>query len=224
MSVICCFKARQPWRGCAVIRLSSKQPEVFNSSAITWPITALPDPDIANTRLCPTFIPINHSFCATCHNLFYVPLTACIPGDYLTTQSYQLTMGAVDMVGDKKKSFSQMNKEQEVGAAPLQTTCTLVRTHSHTYPSILPCVRTKEGRPRLTVTNGDWYCSKLQEEPAHLTKVKHRSLSPTHTHTHTTAGLSEWAALQSLSLMIISASCRCVSVCVQTQFKSQPTF
>ena len=103
MSVICCFKARQPWRGCAVIRLSSKQPEVFNSSAITWPITALPDPDIANTRLCPTFIPINHSFCATCHNLFYVPLTACIPRDYLTTQSYQLTMGAADMVGDKKK-------------------------------------------------------------------------------------------------------------------------
>lgn len=42
MSVICCFKARQPWRGCVVIRLSSKQPEAFNSSAATWPITASP--------------------------------------------------------------------------------------------------------------------------------------------------------------------------------------
>lgn len=63
-----------------------------------------------------------------------------------------------------------MNKEGEVGGAPLQTMCTFVRTHSHTYPSILLCVPTKEGRPRLTVTNGDWYCSKLQEEPVHLTK------------------------------------------------------
>lgn len=80
-------------------------------------------------------------------------------------------MGAVDMMGGKKKkTFSQMNKEEEVGGAPLQTMCTLVRTHSHTYPSILLCVLTKEGRPRLTVTNGDWYCSKLQEEPVHLSQ------------------------------------------------------
>lgn len=84
-----------------------------------------------------------------------------------------------------------MNKEGEVGGVPLQTMCTLVRTHSHTYPSIQLCVPTKEGRPRLTVTNGDWYCSKLQEEPIHLTKVKHHSpsLSISHSHTHTQTGL-----------------------------------
>lgn len=56
-----------------------------------------------------------------------------------------------------------MNKEEAVGDVPLQTMCTLVRTHSHTHTLIPLCVATKEGRPRLTVTNGDWYCSKLQE-------------------------------------------------------------
>lgn len=40
--------------------------------------------------------------------------------------------------------------------------CGLVHTHPHTY---LLCVPSAEGRPGLTVTNGDWYRSKLQEEP-----------------------------------------------------------
>lgn len=64
-------------------------------------------------------------------------------------------MEAVDMMGrrrrrEKKKTFSQMNKEREVGGAPLQTMCTLVRTPSHTYPSVLFCV------PALKRDVQDW--------------------------------------------------------------------
>ena len=73
----------------------------------------------------------------------------------------------------KKKPWAKKKKKNTVGVvggAPLQTMCTLVRTHSHAYPPIRLCVPTKEGCPRLTVTNGDWYCSKLQEEPIHLTR------------------------------------------------------
>lgn len=64
-----------------------------------------------------------------------------------------------------EKPHNQMNKEEEPGGVPLQTMRALVQPHSHTYPSILLYIPTKEGRPRLTVTNGGWYCSKLQEEP-----------------------------------------------------------
>lgn len=157
-------------------------------------------------------------------------------------------MGAVDMMvrkvvgggGEKKKPLAKWKKKKggrgtKCALADNVHPCTY--SLAHTYPSI----RTKEGRPGLTVTNGDWYCSKLQVEQAHLTKVKHCSLS-----LYLPLSLSHstlvWHELHfsHFPLIIISASWQLSRLmaltdiyintmnvdgwCVSRRFKSQRTF
>lgn len=62
----------------------------------------------------------------------------------------------------KRRILGSVGKE--VRGVPLQTMSNLVQALAHTYPSVLSSVPAKEGRPRLTVTNENQCCSKLQEE------------------------------------------------------------
>lgn len=146
MCIICCLTAGslQLERGAVVVS------EAFNTSAATYPITApwfwhCHGPPVPNFHSHKSLLFVLHAIISF---IFPEPLVfqeITSPHNHICRQWELLTWWGRGRRGKKTTTLSQKNKE--VGGAPLQTTCTFVRTHSHSYPSILLCVPTKEGRP-----------------------------------------------------------------------------
>lgn len=113
-------------------------------STATQPITAFPPTrphsHVAKSRPFPTFIPINHSFCVSCHNLFYIP-----PNHLYWRRLPRHTIISADngkLLTWWGGAFAKWTERERLEVR-WRTMCSLVYTHTHTHLSFYPALCTR---------------------------------------------------------------------------------